>query len=261
MLTANRFINMKLSIVIPAYNEENYIGKCLSSVVKAVEAVPHQVEVIVVNNASVDRTRDIILGFQNVKLVDEPRKGLPQARQSGFEATTGDLIANIDADTLVPAIWIDYVMSEFAKNPNLVALSGPYIYYDRSKFNNFLVKMYYCLGYFMHVMNHHVFHVGAMIQGGNFVLRRTALEKIGGYDTSIKFYGEDADIANRISKVGRVKFTFSLPMYTSARRFDKEGLWKTGWKYFMSFLSIMWRKKPANDEYTYVGASKPPKIK
>lgn len=251
---------MKLSIVIPAYNEEGYIGKCLESVVAAKIASAYQVEIIAVNNASVDRTRDIILSFPDVKLVDEPRKGLPQARQSGFEATTGELIANIDADTLVPAQWIDYIMVEFTKNDDLVALSGPYIYYDRSKFNNFLVRLYYYLGYFMHVMNHHVFHVGAMIQGGNFVLRRTALEQIGGYDTSIKFYGEDADVANRISKVGRVKFTFSMPMYTSARRFDKEGLWKTGWKYFMSFLSILFRHKPADDEYTYVGSTDKPGI-
>ena len=60
------------------------------------------------------------------------------------------------------------------------------------------------------------------MQGGNFVVRRDALQKIGGYDTNISFYGEDTDVARRLSKVGHVKFTFDLPALSSGRRLAKE---------------------------------------
>lgn len=50
-----------------------------------------------------------------------------------------------------------------------------------------------------------------MIQGGNFVVTRAALQAIG--DTSIRFYGEDTDIARRLNQVGEVRFTLGLKMY------------------------------------------------
>ena len=88
-----------------------------------------------------------------------------------------------------------------------------------------------------------------MLQGGNFILRRSALEKIGGYDTSIDFWGEDTDIATRISKVGRVKFTFDFPIYTSARRFKKDGFLVAAWKYFINYVWVLLFRKPFLKEY------------
>src|SRR5665213_776548 len=104
---------MKLSFVIPAFNEEHYLGKTLESVTKAIAGRWEEFEIIVVNNASTDSTVQVALAFPHVKLVNEPRKGLSQARQSGFEASTGKLIANVDADCLVPAGWIDTVLKTF----------------------------------------------------------------------------------------------------------------------------------------------------
>jgi len=53
----------------------------------------------------------------------------------------------------------------------------------------------------------------------------------GGFDTSITFYGEDTDVARRISRVGTVKWTFKLPMYTSGRRLAHDGVMRTGIRY------------------------------
>ena len=66
-------------------------------------------------------------------IVDEPVKGLVQARRAGFENATGELIANVDADTIVTEGWLGRVLHEFQRDPRLVALSGPYIYYDVPK--------------------------------------------------------------------------------------------------------------------------------
>ncbi|MDP2638747.1 MAG: glycosyltransferase family 2 protein [Candidatus Azambacteria bacterium] len=240
---------MKLSFVVPAYNEENLIGECLESILKQTANQPNDIEIIVVNNASTDNTKKVALSFPEVIVVDEPKKGLVNARHAGFMASHGDLIANIDADTMLTPGWVNKVFEEFSKNQNLVALSGPYIYYDLSKTQNFFIKIYYFMGYLSYVINHFIFHAGAMLQGGNFIVKRTALEKIGGFDTSIVFYGEDTDIAKRIQKVGRVKFTFKLPMYTSGRRLKKEGVLTMAFRYSINYIWVTIFKRPFTKNY------------
>jgi len=240
---------MKLSFVIPAHNEENYIAKCLESVIQEAKKTPRNVEIIVVNNASTDKTREIVLSFPEVKLVDEPRKGLPQARQAGFLASSGHLIANVDADSVVPPDWIEKVFDHFSRNEKLVALSGPYVYYDLSKTKNFLVWAFYYPGYLLNRTSRFLFGKAAMLQGGNFILKRSALENIGGFNTNIKFYGEDTDIARRIKSQGEVIFTYDLPMHTSARRLKKEGLVKMGAKYATNFFWTLVFKKPLTKKY------------
>jgi len=148
--------------------------------------------------------------------------------------------------------WLKKVLVEFERNENLAALSGPYIYYDLSLPHRISTRIFYFFGYLSHLINHHILHSGAMLQGGNFIVRRTHLERIGGFDTSIEFYGEDTDIARRISKVGKVKWTFKLPMYTSGRRLAKEGILKTGWRYAINYLHTLMRGKPLTIAYTDV---------
>ncbi len=240
---------MKLSIVIPAYNEENYLGKCLEAVFYEIKKTPYAIEVVVVDNASTDKTSAVAKSFPEAKLVYEPKKGLSQARHSGYLASSGDIIANVDADSTLPSGWIEKVFVEFSKNPNLVALSGPYVYPEMPQLTNFINYIYYGIGFIGHIINHHFFKVGAMLQGGNFILRRSALEKVGGYDTSIAFYGEDTDIARRIQRVGRVKFMFSLKMHTSSRRFRGEGICLTGLRYIINHFWIILFKKPFTREY------------
>ncbi len=240
---------MKLSFVIPAYNEEDLIGKCLDSILRQAANRSDDIEIIVVNNASTDRTREITSLFPGVIVIDEPKKGLVSARRAGFLASSGDLIANVDADTMLTPGWIDKVLKEFSENQNLVALSGPYIYYDLSKIHNFLIRVYYYVGYLSHIINHVILRTGAILQGGNFILRRSALEEIGGFNTNIVFYGEDTDIARRIQKVGRVKFTFELPMYTSGRRLKKEGILTMALRYPINYIWVTIFKKPFTKTY------------
>ncbi len=119
---------MKLSFVIPAHNEEKNIGNCLKSILQETPGKFFAVEIIVVNNASADKTKEIALSFPNVRVVDEERKGITYARQAGYLAATGDLIANVDADNILSPGWLEKVFSEFLKNDKLVGLSGPLIW-------------------------------------------------------------------------------------------------------------------------------------
>ena len=208
---------------------------------------------IVVDNASTDRTGEVARSYPFVRVVHEPKKGLPSARQAGFVASTGELVANIDADTIVPEGWLDTVLAAFERDEELAALSGPQVYYDLSAFHRLLTRIFYFPGYVYALVNQKLFGEGGMVQGGNFVVRRSHMERIGGFNTSIAFYGEDTDVARRISKVGKVKWTFRLPIYASGRRLAKEGIFKTGWKYGVNFFSILWRGKPATPEMPDVG--------
>jgi len=241
---------MRISFVVPAYNEESYLPACLDSILTQTRELGDAAEIIVVNNASTDRTRGVALRYPGVRVVDEARKGLTFARQAGFAASSGELIANVDSDSLLTSGWLEMVMAEFARDPKLVSLSGPFIYYDLSPTQRLSVRIFYAVAFLVYVMNRYVLRAGSMVQGGNFVLRRDALQKIGGFDTSISFYGEDTDIARRMNSVGKVKFNFRLKMFSSARRLKHEGMLRIAGRYTMNYFWTTFRKRPFTEDYT-----------
>jgi glycosyltransferase involved in cell wall biosynthesis len=241
---------LRVSLIIPAHNEEKYIEECLEYALRGSNA--HFSEIIVIDNASNDKTKEMaeksLKKHKNVRVVHEPKKGLVVARQRGFmEAIKSptDIIAYVDADTRMPAGWLDTVIREFSANPNLACLSGPYIYHDIPRWQGPLVKILYWRALAMPVY----FLVGYMVTGANFAIRKSVVEKMNGFDTSIDFYGEDTNIARRASKHGKVKFKPSFYMYTSARRFKGQGIAKTGFIYMANYLSEVLFKKPATKTY------------
>jgi glycosyltransferase involved in cell wall biosynthesis len=237
-------MSMRLSFVIPAYNEEAYLGDCIESILVETKASYSETEIIVVNNASSDRTREVALSYPGVILVDEPIKGLTHARQAGFNASSGELIANVDADSRLPYGWLAKVLDEFDRRPGMVALSGPVIYYDLSKWQARLIQVFYLIAWLTYALNRYVLRVGSMVQGGNFVVTRKAIKEIGGFNLSISFYGEDTDIARRLNKVGNVRFTFGLRMFSSARRLKGEGIMTTAIRYTMNYFWTTFLRRP-----------------
>jgi glycosyltransferase involved in cell wall biosynthesis len=249
---------MRISFVVPAYNEEAYLPACLDSILSQSRTLPHDAcEIIVVNNASTDRTREVALRYPGVTVVDEPRKGLTFARQAGFSASTGNLIANVDADSRLTAGWVANVLTTFAEasahttpeTKPLAALSGPLVYYDLTPRQRILVHVFYLTAWTTYAINRYILRVGSMVQGGNFVVNRAALEAIGGFNTAISFYGEDTDIARRLNDVGEVRFTFDLKMSSSARRLKSEGMLTMAARYSINYLWTTFFKRPFTDTY------------
>lgn len=220
---------MQISLVIPAHNEEAYLGGCLDSVLAHARGRFH--EIIVVDNASTDRTADVARQRPGVRVVHEPAKGLTKARQRGFLESTGEYVAYIDADTRMPSGWVEIVERAFEQNPRAVALSGPGKYWDASLRQKMVLDAVWWL---TAPISYRI--TGYMIYGAAFVARRDAIEAIGGFDASIEFYGEDTDIAKRLSTIGKVLFKMNFFIYSSARRFKKEGIIKTNLTYMMNFL-------------------------
>jgi len=233
---------MKISIVIPAYNEEHYLGKCLDSIVKEI-AERDDAEVIVVDNDSRDGTALLAARYPRVKLLHEERRGANAARKRGFEEARGELLAFPDADTMMPPGWVARAEREFDNDPALACISGPFIYYDLPKYIRVLVRIFYALGYLFYLAGKLFFNMSTIIQGGNYMVRRSALAAIGGQDANISFYGDDTDLAIRLSKVGNVKFSFAMPIFASGRRLAKEGSWMMGVRYALNnFWMTLFRR-------------------
>ncbi|MCE9591204.1 MAG: glycosyltransferase family 2 protein [Planctomycetes bacterium] len=231
----------RVSVVIPAYNEEAVLPATLHA---ALAQTHDNFEVIVVDNASTDRTWEVATCFTGVKVVREPRKGILFAREAGRRAATGQIIAHLDADCLPPPTWLADGVVRFAA-PGVVALSGPCDFHDGSVMfrwlSLFLQKTTFTL---TNLIIQHVLRNGAVLIGGNTMIRAAALEAIGGYDTTISFYGEDTDTAKRLARTGVVRFAPGFVMKTSARRFKDMGVVRVVYIYLMNFISVITRGKP-----------------
>ena len=103
----------KLSVLIPAFNEQNYIDACLKPLVDMQEKYKEkniEIEIIVCDNNSTDNTVEIVKKYSpNVILVTETIKGTHAARQKAFTVSTGDIIATLDADCIIHPDWVDQV--------------------------------------------------------------------------------------------------------------------------------------------------------
>jgi glycosyltransferase involved in cell wall biosynthesis len=83
-------------------------------------------ELLVINNASTDATRAVALQIPGVHVIDEPRKGLVRARETGRRHARGELLVYLDADCRAPLTWLARVEQRFIADPRLLALSAPY---------------------------------------------------------------------------------------------------------------------------------------
>lgn len=119
-------LDLKISIVIPAYNEESHIGYCLNAISK-LEVKPY--EVILVNNMSTDKTVEIARQYPFITIVNETKRGLVYARDRGFNYASGDIIGRIDADTLLTPGWTKTIEEIFADD-EVQAVSGGLHFYD-----------------------------------------------------------------------------------------------------------------------------------
>ena len=95
-------INSKLSVIIPVYNSENYLVKCLNSIVNQ---TLNEIEIIIVNDGSTDNSQLIIDEFKSndsrIISIEQLNGGLGAARNKGIESASGEYIAFVDSDDYV----------------------------------------------------------------------------------------------------------------------------------------------------------------
>lgn len=119
--------SLRVSVIVPCYNEEESIRACLEAL-SSQRSKPF--EVIMVDNNCSDRTVHIAQRFGFVKIVQEKKPGLVAARDRGFSIATGDILARIDADSVVAENWIEKIQESFTSHTSLQAITGSGYFYD-----------------------------------------------------------------------------------------------------------------------------------
>lgn len=194
---------MKVSVVLPAYNEELLIENTLKTIKE--QDYNEDFEIIVCDNNSVDKTAEIA-ERNGARVVKEYRKGTRFAYDTAMRAATGDLILVTNADTRLPKNWISSIVKEY-ENPDVVAVGTN-------------VKFYGCPGW----INAFLAFCSALnpkkaMWGVSMSCRREAFYKVGGLNHGVNV-NEDAIFSLLLEKIGTVKFLQNVYVEMDGRRFN-----------------------------------------
>lgn len=205
---------LSLSIVIPVYNEEDYLKSCLEMIARQTLAPK---EVIVVDNNSTDDSLNIARSYPFVKVLKQSRQGVAYARDTGFNSVTADIIGRIDADTQLPDDWVETVINIFENKQYITAVSGSVGFYDLPYRRLSLA--------ITQIVGMSLFYIGRTsnkyLYGSNMALRTNAWRAVTSKVCHIQGNHEDSDLAIHLEKEGyKVHYSNSLTAMISLRRAD-----------------------------------------
>lgn len=177
---------MKIDVVVPVYNEEKNIERCLDSLLKQDVAAN---KIIVVNDCSIDKTAEKLRKYKKGKgfeIIDKKKnQGRPKAVNEGINKSKADVIAVTDGDCIIPKNWIKKVQDNF-KDKELSAVGGVFEPINKKKpiaVGGYLIEQIFrVLGLFPN-----------QLSGANSAYRRDVLKEVGGYPN--KRWGADPYLA------------------------------------------------------------------
>ncbi len=221
---------MKVSVIIPAHNEELNIGRCLDALLKQEEAPD---EILVVDNNSTDKTTSITRS-KGMRVIKESKQGIAYARNAGYNHASGDIIARCDADTIVPTDWIKKIKKNF-KQRKIDALAGPVHFYDSPIDLSFFKWLYFL---FLRLLQG-----GETLIGANSTLTKKMWKKIKNDVCVDGAVHEDIDLAIHITQSGgKTHRDNSLIVNASGRR-----MFKNPFSFFIMYpimlIRTLWRHK------------------
>jgi glycosyltransferase involved in cell wall biosynthesis len=207
-----------LSVIVPAFNEELYLPRSLSSLQRAAADCECGVELIVVDNASTDRTAETAR-VSGARVVCEPVRNVARVRNAGAAAAHGEVFVFVDADTIVPHEFLDRV-HEVMTDPLCLGGSAEIVHHVRSQVLRAYFGAWRWIGLKL-----------GMAQGAAQFCRAPAFRILNGYDES-QFMGEDVDFYWRLQKLCarsrcHVEFLSDVKVIPSPRRFDTAPVWRT----------------------------------
>ena len=213
---------MFVSVVIPAFDEEAYLGATLASVGRAAARLSERAgvsaEVFVVDNDSSDSTAAVARGFSAV-VVRESHHNVARVRNTGARFAGGDVLVFVDADTVVPEELLCRVVEALAE-PGCLGGAVDTDYRPAKLTSKIYLWFWRVAGKLL-----------GMAQGATQFCRRDAFDALGGYDETL-YMGEDVDFYLRLRRLakrrgGGVRFIDDVRVTPSTRRFDQWRLWRT----------------------------------
>ncbi len=230
---------MTISVVVPAYNEQELLPACLEALLKQTHAPD---EIIVVDNNSSDRTAEVARNY-GVTVISEAKQGIMPAVYSGMTASKGDIIARCDADSIVPSDWIERIVRTMQARPEAAGVTGPGKFYGTSSIGARLAQVWYMYAYFL--------LVGSALAnwplfGSNCAIRRTVWQDIKkSLHREHTDIHDDMEISVHIPPNQPIIFKTSLVVEISARALRPSDM-KRRYKYGWNTLAMHW---PANSPW------------
>ncbi|MGY4384233.1 glycosyltransferase involved in cell wall biosynthesis [Pedobacter sp. UYP24] len=169
----------QISVVMPAYNESENIVPALSSL--CFNKTNKQVEIIVVNNNSIDNTAELVEKC-GVRCILETKQGIANARNAGMVAAKGKYILNADADTIYPEGWIDEIVQPLIDNENISMSYGRFSFIPVGSTGRYTYFVYEYLADFTRWINKHVKDEAVNVYGFTSAIRKEQGLSVGGFD-------------------------------------------------------------------------------
>jgi glycosyltransferase involved in cell wall biosynthesis len=210
-----------ISIVVPAYNEEMYLGKTLTSITRSGQRLEPpsfmSIEIIVVDNESTDNTCAIATSM-GARVVRERARNISKVRNAGAREARGDVLLFIDADTVVPETFFSEILLRLSDR-NCVGGAVDTNYSP----SRLIMRTYLDLWRTLAMLT-------GMAQGATQFCRKEVFKSLGGYDETL-YMGEDVDFYWRMKTFARRRHMFccyvrAIRVEPSTRRFDKWPLWR-----------------------------------
>lgn len=211
-----------LSVIVPAFDEELYLPATLANINSAVAHLKGraevEVELIVVDNASTDRTPEIAREM-GARVLHEADHNIARVRNVGAAAASGEVLVFVDADTLIPESLLLHI-AEAMSSPAYVGGSVDIDYRPKHPLVRAYVRFWRAVGILLE-----------MSQGVTQFCRREIFVALKGYDETL-YNGEDVDFYVRLGRYARGRgerrcFISQVAVIPSPRRYDQWPLWRT----------------------------------
>jgi glycosyltransferase involved in cell wall biosynthesis len=223
---------MKISLVIPTYNEEKGIKKFLKQF-RHQTLSKNDFEIIVVDGDSTDKTREIAERYAD-KVIIQKSKGVGGARNDGVEIAKADIVATTDADVIVAPFWLEKIVDHFEKDKEMIFLFGSNYPITKNKVIRFFAGLKRMLNQILAKFN-----ITYLAEGPNSAFRKKSFLEAGGYvDMPIM---DDTEITSRMRKLGKIVYDNSLFVYSSIRRMEKSGAGNFGYLAITNWLKMVIR--------------------
>jgi glycosyltransferase involved in cell wall biosynthesis len=199
---------MKVSVIVPARNEEKSIAGCLTSLKN--QDYASGFETIVVDDGSTDRTGEISHRY-GARVIRSDFKNIGYSRNLGTKSSSGDICFYMDADSIAPKNWISRFMEEY-ENDKRTVMVGSLCNFDEVKYD----ALYQPLRIGRTIIG----KLGLpMIAGSSMSILKEVFYKAGGF---VDRTCEDGDICFKAKKFGKVKMVDDVHVFTSSRSWKRK---------------------------------------